>query len=251
MDQDLTSLTQFAGPAISLFGVALLYQRWIVQNRIEDKDDTISGLRDELSDKNIEIEGLKKELDKISKDIDESRQSLFDFIDTIEESSLSREVSIKLRKILSRATALPEETQKKLDDYRVAAEELNSLKSEAISASLEKVFHEHGNKILGIKRILPWHTAKFKRDIEKDISLYLNWVYDCLYITGHPDNNPLDRYVESPVVKCPDLYLKAINYIKEDFNWSKSNLTVKQVMLLGFMLDELLQRIPAEFNESS
>jgi hypothetical protein len=109
------------------------------------------------------------------------------------------------------------------------------------------VFDEYKDKIPKFRKTLPWHKRTIKKNFEEDISSYLNWVYDCLYITGHPNNSPLSGYVESPAVKCPELYLKAVRYIKEDFDWSKSELTIKQVMFLRFMLDELLQRLPAEF----
>lgn len=234
----LTLLGPLLGPFISALGVIFAYERWIVENRVQSQRDRLEM---NLDMERKEKEFLKKELDSATQDVDAAYKTISDTLNDIQEKHLNPEHVIKLARILGKLKKYGSR-QEEIDDYRVAAKELISCSSPLIKKAVEVAIKNHRSST---QKLSPWRRQHIKQNFEGDITNYVNWIYECLFISGHPDNNPLNSYVLKPTLTSVDPYLAAIKYIKNEGDWS--NLSIHQVTYLYGMFDELLARLPSEF----
>lgn len=240
------SWLSFASPVIGAVGSLLVYQRWIVDHRIKNKDDLIDSLRQDLQTELRSKQNLEEKLKLAAGDTDKAYETLQEFLDNVREADLAASDVIPLRRIVANFQTLGS-LQDELDDYRVAASRLKAVQSSITRKSSQRAARELKSSIQEFQAVLPWQYQKRKKAFEADISAYLDWVYDCLYVSGHPYNNPLQNFVPNPSISSSTPYVIALRYVRDNGDWS--TLSIDQASFLTRMLDELLLRLPDEFSE--
>lgn len=235
----------FASPIIGAVGSLLVYQRWIVDHRIKSKDDLIDSLRKDLETELRSKQKLEEKLRLAAEDTDKAYETLQEFLNDVREADLAASDVIPLRRIVANLQTLGS-LQDELDDYRVAASRLKAVQSSITRKASQRAIRELKTSMQEFQYMLPWQYQKRKKDFEADIFAYLDWVYDCLYVSGHPYNNPLQNFVPNPSIPSPSPYVIALRYVRDNGDWS--TLSIDQASFLTRMLDELLRRLPDEFS---
>lgn len=240
------SWLSFASPIIGASGALLVYQRWIVDHRIKNKDDLIDSLRKDLETELRSKQNLEGKLRLAVEDTEKAYQTLEEFLGKVREADLAASDVLPLRRIIKNFQTLGS-LQNELDDYKVAASRLRAVQSFLVKKASHRTIRNLKSSISEFQSIMPWQHKRYKRNFEADITSYLDWVYDCLYVSGHPHNNPLQRFVASPSIPSSVPYIVALRYIRDNGDWS--TLSLDQAAFLVRMFDELLMKLPDEFSE--
>ncbi|EKU96696.1 hypothetical protein Lepto7375DRAFT_0564 [Leptolyngbya sp. PCC 7375] len=235
----------FASPIIGAASALLVYHRWIVDHRIKIKDDMILALERELGIEKRSNEGLKQQLDSATEETEKAYSTLDKFLEQIREQDISASDVLPVRRIMANFHKL-NNSQRILNDYKAAAIRLRQEQPILVRKISQRTIREFKNSIPEFREIIPWRQKQNKQRFEADIVGYLNWVYECLYITGHPDNNPISDYVPNPLLSSADPYRLTVRQIVETGDWS--TLTLDQTSYLQGMVEELLIRLSDEFS---
>jgi hypothetical protein len=235
----------FASPIISAVGALLVYHRWIVDHRIKLKDDLIDSLRKDLESESRSRQSLEEKIKLAVNDTDKAYSTLEEFFENIKEGDLAASDVILVRRVIDNFQRLGS-LQNRLNNYKVAASKLKSQQPFLTKKASQNAIREFKPSVVEFQDKIPWKSKDNKQKFEADISAYLDWVYDCLYVSGHPNNNPLHNFVTHPSISSFFPYEAAFRYVKDYGDWS--TLTLEQSASLIRMIDELLDRLPNEFN---
>ncbi|QQE64160.1 hypothetical protein GFS31_08390 [Leptolyngbya sp. BL0902] len=222
--------------------LALTYERWIVENRLSSQKDKLES---ELEHEKRDKEYWQRKANDAAKDVEIAYQALDETLKTINQQELSTNDIVRLNRILGKLKNW-EGLNEELNDYKVAATELQRKLPYLSRIASKQAIKEYKKNSVTLPEILPWNREKKIQRFQRDITGYVNWIYDCMYFTGHPDNNPLSRFVEKPLLSSADPYVAAITYIRDQGGWER--LTSNQVQYLKMFFDELLMQLPDEFN---
>ncbi len=236
------SWLSYIGPFVGGIGLALAYERWIVENRIQAQKEKLDA---ELAKEKQQKEWWEKQAKQAAQDADIAYQALEETLRDLSEQDLSSNDVVRLNRILGKLKRWSSLDQQ-LSDYKIAAGELKQPFIVSLFAKAsQRAIKDCKSKIPELQEFLPWKRHEIIQKFYADIEGYVNWVYDCLYVSGHPMNNPLSRFVEGPALSSSEPYITAITYIKDQGDWSR--LTIEQSRALRLMFDELLKRLPEEF----
>lgn len=231
----------YVGPLIAGIGVALAYERWVVENRVHIQKTKLEA---ELSHERRQREHLEKQLADATQDVESAYQAIAETLNDINERDISSNDVVRLHRLLGKLKKWSS-LDREISDYKVAARELKQSSASFFRKAIHQAIKDCKNQTPEFQEFLPWKRQENVQNFHADVMNYVDWVYDCLYISGHPRNNPLNRFVEQPAISSVKPYIAAIAYIKEKGNWKKLNL--EQARALRAMFDELLERLPKEF----
>jgi len=234
----------FASPIISAAGSLLIYHRWIIDHRIKSKDDQIDYLNSQLS---TEVRSRQEIENKWQSEVEEKiklQDTLEEILQSIREGEVSAEDVLTVRRVISNLQKLGS-LNDRLEANRVAASHLHEIQPPLVKEAASVTVRRFKDSIIEFQSVLPWKHKQNTQKFKADITSYLDWVYDCLYV-GHPQNNPLYNFVRHPFVSSAEPYVEAIRHIQTNGNWDV--LTVEQSTRLLDMFDELVERLPYEFD---
>ncbi|MDX2240613.1 MAG: hypothetical protein NW224_08020 [Leptolyngbyaceae cyanobacterium bins.302] len=158
---------------------------------------------------------------------------LFRILETIRESDLSADDAARLKRVLGGLRKI-QAMQQGLESYKAAARWLDKRKSDWCKEAARIAIQKYP-KLVPLSR---------RRKFQENLASYLNWIYTSLYVYGHPDA-PLSNFVQSPVIPFSQPYIAALEKIKN--NGDRDELSVEQSICLEKMIDELIEKIHADF----
>lgn len=243
MTETASPLIVWVGPAFTLLGTVVAYDKWITNNRLSLKDDRIAELKRNFEMAQKEKKQLESEINKATKDADAAYDALSETLSRLREQDLGAEDIVRLNRILHYIGGLGN-WQSELNDYKIAAKALQNNKKNLVKEAVRHASKIHSSAISSLKTPFPWKNKKLKQRFEENVSAYLDWVYECLYVSGHPDNNPLTRFVKNPIFSVSAPYLIAIEYVKNNGDWNY--LSIDQTRYLHGMLQELITKLQKE-----
>ena len=125
-------------------------------------------------------------------------------------------------------------SQAEMEDYRPGAKWLKHREEDWVQEACRAAIKEYPKLVL----------RKTRKQFHQEISSYLNWVYESLYIYGQP-SGALGTFVRKPIIKDPMPYVAAIRHVRD--NRDRGELTLDESRHLENMLDELIRQINYEF----
>jgi len=239
----LPNWLSYVGPFVGGIGLALTYERWIVENRVQAQQ---AMLEVKLTEERRARESWEKQATDACRDAQNAYETLEYLLGQIDEKDLSSGDVIKLGRVLGKLKKWAD-VEQRLNNYKIAAKELKQSSTLLVERAVKRAIKDYKGEIPELQRGFPWEQRQKIKKFHVDVAGYVNWVYDCLYVSGHPRNNPLSRFVQSPTFSLIGPYSTAIIYIKDQGDWSR--LTLEQSRSLRSMFEELLKLLPPEFEE--
>ncbi len=220
---------------LSVLTLAGAYASYVFKQQVDTLNYQIKSLESENTRLRKSLEQAENEKQKANSDTAE----LFGTLERIQSSdSLSHEDTERIIRIMGKFQKLGS-LQNKLDEYKQAAQWIKDNKQDLIKEASKEAIRKHS-------KFFPIGSRK-KKQFEKDIGGYLDWVYDSLNLYGHK-NVPLNEFVNQPIIKSPLPYTTAIRKLKDKEN--AGELTLEQSRYLKDFLDGLINKIPGEFRNS-
>jgi hypothetical protein len=218
----------------------------IFVNLIKNKEETIRQKEDALqkSRKNFEDymrqceadkESLRSELNRTHGDLNriilERDEQQKWFIQAISEYAQRGDLPEQVFNGLQASISRYRTGIKGLDDCKTAAEWIARCKDRWIQDAVGSIEADYRDELSGNNR----------EAFVKDVNGYFDWAYECLYYYGHPDNNPLEKYVPHPLLSSPFAYKEVFRFIKRQKDWG--GLDPKEYQYIEAIFDEILERL--------
>ncbi len=240
MSQNLPAWLTVVSPIVGAVGVAFTYERWIIDQRMQQKTDIIDDLTRRIARQEAHH---AKERDALLEKAEKAFDALRETLKSINSEEVGAADIVRIKRVLSNCERW-ENQREAIENCRVAAKELETHYSRFLTKACANALKVYANSSAEFSKLRSSAKSKKSKKFRHDLVNYIGWIYDCLYI-GHPNNNPLSNYVKQPTFTSTLPYLIAIEEIKQAAQWK--TLSVEQLSYLNDMFDELISRINEEF----
>lgn len=253
--QDWTKIVGVITTGISLIAA---YTAYIFKQSLDDRKDRIESLKGDLNRQKDDYErqvaqlrerhvlslaSYERRIKELEQKLEESEDlqkgaydTLKEILDDIEKDSLSSQDLLRFRRIIGLLEKLKDvNLQETLSNYKAACRWLRYRRDAWVREASENILQKNQDSFSGQSLEL------FQRDLRG----YLDWAIDCMQV-GHTQNNPLENFVASPILKSPYPYIEAMNYIQRKEDWG--NLNLNQAKCLNDFLEKLIERLNEELD---
>jgi actin-related protein len=185
------------------------------------------------------IDYLESDNTRLQKSLEEAKSQTAGLIESLTRLEFNDEDAARMTRIMSNFQKWGSLEENEFYDYKQAAQWIKDNKQDLIKEASKEAIRKHS-------KLFQRFSGK-RKQFEKDIAGYLDWVYNSLNLWGHK-NVPLREFVNQPIIKSPLPYIIAIRKLKDKVDVVE--LTVKQSRYLKDFLDGLIKKIPDEFRNS-